>query len=66
MRPNRKEPESALFWFQSLKFARMVASHTFALLRSFGCRPHGGLLKKDRQKPALLFLPEFYRIKQLP
>jgi len=26
MRPNRKEPVSALFWFQSLKFARMAAS----------------------------------------
>jgi len=30
MRPNRKEPESAPFWFQSL---------------SLDCRPHGGLLQ---------------------
>ena len=29
MRPNRKRPESAPFWFQSLIFY---------------CRPHGGLL----------------------
>ena len=31
MRPNRKEPESAIFWFQSL---------------SFQGRPHGGLLQQ--------------------
>jgi hypothetical protein len=31
MRPNRKEPESAPFWFQSLKLEG---------------RPHGGLLHK--------------------
>jgi len=28
MRPNRNEPASALFWFQSLKFGRMAASYT--------------------------------------
>jgi len=28
MRPNRKEPVSAFFWFQSLKFARMAASYS--------------------------------------
>ena len=29
MRPNRKEPVSALSWFQSFKFARMAASYIF-------------------------------------
>jgi len=28
MRPNRKESKSALFWFQSLKFARMAAPYS--------------------------------------
>jgi len=27
MRPNRNEPESAHFWFQSNKFGRMAASY---------------------------------------
>jgi len=27
MRPNRNEPESARFWFQSLKVGRMAASY---------------------------------------
>jgi hypothetical protein len=33
MRPNKKEPESAPFWFQSL---------------SICCRPHGGLQQVAR------------------
>jgi hypothetical protein len=28
MRPSRKEQVSALFWFQSLEFARMAASYS--------------------------------------
>ena len=33
MRPNRKEPASVPFWFQSPKFGRMAASYRGSLMQ---------------------------------